>query len=41
MTVNSITNNSKISYAEICKALKKKDIKEGKIKDILAKNIHK
>ena len=35
MTVNLITTNIKIVYAEICKELKKKDVGEGERKDIM------
>ena len=41
MTVNSITKNGKRSYAEVCKASKKKDVKEGERKDILTHNVQK
>ena len=41
VTVNSITNNGKISYADVCKYLKKKDVKEGERKDTLTQNMHK
>ena len=41
VTLNSITNNGKRSYAEVCKASKNKDIKEGEIKCILTQNMQK
>ena len=31
LTINSITNKGKRSYANVCKYSKKKDIKEGEI----------
>ena len=41
VTSNSITKNVKRSYAAICKASKKKDVKEGERKDILTQNMQK
>ena len=41
VTVNSITNNRKGSYAESCKALKERDLKESEMKDRLTQNIQK
>ena len=41
VTVNSITNDLKRSYAGVWKASKNKDVKEGERKDIRTQNIHK
>ena len=40
-TVNSITNNGKRSYADICKASEQKDVKEGERNDIPTQNMQK
>ena len=39
LAVNLITNNGKISYADVCKELKNKYVKRVQGKDILMKNI--
>ena len=41
VTVNSITNNGKRSYANIFKTPKKNKVKEGERKDILMQNMQK
>ena len=41
VTLNSITNNLKIRYADVCKASKNKDVKWGEIEDILTQNMKK
>ena len=41
LAVNSITNNVKISYSDVFKDLKKKDVKRVQRKDILMQNMQK
>ena len=41
VTINSITYNTKGIYADVCKLSKKKDIKEGEIRNIVKQNVQK
>ena len=41
VTENSIAHTRKISHADVCKASKKKDVKEGERKDMLKHHMQK